>query len=92
VERIECRVTGRVQGVFYRDFARIFAGDIGVTGYATNLPDGSVRVVAEGERKKLVRFIAILQKGSPHSRVANVEAKWSSGTGEFSSFFNRDEI
>jgi len=45
-----CRVSGRVQGVFYRASTRAQAQVLGVTGYARNLPDGSVEVLACGER------------------------------------------
>ena len=84
--RIECRITGRVQGVLFRDFAYFNAKELGLTGNVRNMPDGSVLAISEGEEEKLKKFIALLQKGSPHSYVDGVETKWSEATGEFGSY------
>ncbi len=48
MKRITANVSGRVQGVGYRYFVTDRAREIGVTGYAKNLADGSVEIVAEG--------------------------------------------
>lgn len=50
-----CRfiASGRVQGVGFRDFVSRIGGSIGLTGYAKNLPDGTVEIVAEGEEAKI---------------------------------------
>ena len=69
------RVTGRVQGVFFRASARTAAHDLGLGGYAKNLPDGSVEVLACGSREALVKFRAWLQQGSPLTAVACVESE-----------------
>ncbi|KAF5091388.1 Acylphosphatase [anaerobic digester metagenome] len=55
-KRFTILVTGRVQRVGYRGFARLIANRHGIFGYAENLPDGSVRIVAEGEEDGLARF------------------------------------
>ena len=55
------RVTGRVQGVGFRATARQFAGQLGLMGYAANLPDGSVEICAQGEREHLEKFPTRLQ-------------------------------
>jgi len=55
-KRFTILVTGRVQRVGYRGFARLIANRHGILGYAENLPDGSVRIVAEGEEDRLARF------------------------------------
>src|SRR3989344_224255 len=54
-ERIETIVSGRVQVVMYRDFATRKARGLGLVGEVKNLPDGTVRVVAEGARTPYVR-------------------------------------
>ena len=66
-------VSGRVQGVFYRATCVRQAQSLGLTGYARNLADGRVEVVACGEPAAVTQFIAWLWEGSPASKVAAVE-------------------
>jgi acylphosphatase len=66
-------VTGRVQGVFYRASCGRKAESLGVTGYARNLADGSVEVLACGEAAAVAQLIAWLWEGSPASKVTGVE-------------------
>jgi acylphosphatase len=65
-------VSGRVQGVFYRATCRAKAESLGLTGYARNLVDGRVEVVACGEEAKVNGFVTWLWEGSPASRVTDV--------------------
>lgn len=65
-------VSGRVQGVGYRNFARHYARKIGLAGYAANLADGSVEVEAEGTDAALRQFEVMLRRGPPLARVATV--------------------
>lgn len=67
-----CVVSGRVQGVFFRAFARERAQQLGVTGYARNLPDGSVEVLACGEPEAVAQLREWLREGSPEARVTSV--------------------
>ena len=57
VVRREVLFHGRVQGVGFRYTARHIAARHKVTGYVQNLPDGRVRLVAEGDREELDRFV-----------------------------------
>jgi acylphosphatase len=66
-------VSGRVQGVFYRASCVRKAQSLGVTGYARNLHDGRVEVLACGEPAQVEQFIAWLWEGSPASRDASVD-------------------
>lgn len=68
------RVTGRVQGVFFRDSTRSVARQLGLTGYAKNLPDGSVEVLACGQPQPLDRLAEWLGTGPPMAAVDGVEA------------------
>jgi acylphosphatase len=70
--RFVIRVTGRVQGVFYRASARAEAERLGLRGFVRNEPDGSVYAEAEGEREALARFAAWCRRGPPHARVESV--------------------
>jgi acylphosphatase len=66
-------VSGRVQGVFYRATCVREAESLGLRGYARNLPDGRVEVLACGEPALVEQFVAWLWKGSPASKVTGVE-------------------
>jgi acylphosphatase len=80
-------VTGRVQGVNFRDFTRRQAGSLGLTGYAQNLPGGrSVEVMAEGERARLEQLLEILKTGPPRATVESVSVSWGEPGGEFTDF------
>jgi acylphosphatase len=69
----KCLVAGRVQGVFYRGSAAQRARELGVRGYARNLPDGRVEVLACGESDAVQTFIEWLWIGSSASKVSAVE-------------------
>ena len=84
--RMEAVVTGYVQGVSFRYYAREEARRLGLTGWVANSPDGSVRVVVEGSQKKLGEFSNFLLAGSPQAHVDHVQADWLDATGEFSGF------
>jgi acylphosphatase len=65
-------VSGRVQGVFYRATCVRKAGELGLSGFARNLADGRVEVLACGEERAVNDFIAWLWEGSPASKVTDV--------------------
>ncbi len=67
-----CFVSGRVQGVFYRASTRERALELRVGGYARNLPDGRVEVLAVGEAESVTELIQWLWKGPPTARVSQV--------------------
>jgi acylphosphatase len=89
IQEIECAITGRVQMVMYRDFAARTAHKLGLRGTVENVPDGSVRVVAQGEKEVLAAFIQKLWRGSPFSKVKNVEVQWRDPRGEYKGFVIR---
>lgn len=68
------RVTGRVQGVFFRDSTREKARRLELAGYANNMPDGSVEVLACGSETSLDELATWLESGPPMAKVAAVEA------------------
>jgi acylphosphatase len=79
-------VCGRVQGVSYRYFVQRRAEAIGLTGYTKNLRDGSVEVVAEGEREQLEQLIVRLKVGPRDARVDQVDVNWSDYSGKYDGF------
>jgi len=84
--RLRAAVSGRVQGVGYRFFAVDEAAERNLVGYARNLPDGTVEVVAEGDRTALEHFLAALERGPRSARVTRVEPIWETPRGEFVEF------
>ncbi|MEM3154296.1 MAG: acylphosphatase [Candidatus Woesearchaeota archaeon] len=80
-------VRGKVQGVFFRDYAKKEADKLGITGWARNTDDGGVEIIAEGDKMLLRRFIMLCKKGSPLSKVATVNHNWEEYTGKFNDFY-----
>lgn len=68
-----CRVEGLVQGVFYRASTQEQANKYNLTGYAKNLPDGSVEVIACGEATAVAALCDWLWQGPLHASVVRVE-------------------
>ena len=69
----KCLVAGRVQGVFYRATVARRAQELAVRGYARNLPDGRVEVLAYGEEESVRTFVSWLWTGSSASKVTSVD-------------------
>ena len=67
------KITGRVQGVYYRKNICDNAMNAKFSGYVKNLFDGSVEAAVSCEESRLDDFIDILKKGSSNSRVDNIE-------------------
>lgn len=86
MKRLRIKVTGDVQGVFYRFSAKIVADNSGIFGYAQNEPDGSVSIIAEGEAQALQEFVAWAKEGSPMAEVDSVEVSEEEYKGEFKDF------
>jgi acylphosphatase len=80
-ERLDAVIRGRVQGVGFRWFVTREAQHLGLTGWVANEADGSVLVVAEGERADLDRLGEQLSVGPPGARVDDVSLRWAPATG-----------
>ena len=79
-------VYGLVQGVNYRYFAQRHAESIGLNGYVQNLDDGSVEVLAEGDKGKLEQLIAKLKAGPRAAHVERVDVEWGEYSGKYRQF------
>lgn len=75
VVRKRVTVSGRVQGVFFRDSTRERAAAHGVAGWARNMPDGTVEAVLEGEAEAVERVLRFLRSGPSHADVDDVEVR-----------------
>ncbi|HUC89756.1 MAG TPA: acylphosphatase [Patescibacteria group bacterium] len=72
IERYKIIVTGKVQGVWFRDSARKMALQLGLTGFARNEPDGSVYIEAEGSSQALLLFLDWCRQGPREAKVSNI--------------------
>lgn len=84
--RLTARVTGRVQGVAFRWSARDTAQRLGLTGWVRNRVDGSVELVAEGNRPQLEQLLDWCHRGPSMASVEEVDARWEPSRNEFSAF------
>jgi acylphosphatase len=72
---LHVRVTGHVQGVFFRAWAAEQARALGVVGWVRNASDGSVEGHLEGEKSAVQQLIDLLHQGPPSARVAAVDVE-----------------
>lgn len=79
-------VSGRVQGVFFRDHTQGWASSLGLKGWVRNLTDGCVEAVIEGEKNDIETLIGKMRQGPPMALVQDVEIYWSEFLGEFADF------
>ena len=86
MKAFKATVSGKVQGVWFRDSTRQEAIKLKVTGWVKNIPSGTVYLEAEGEENNLKSLEKWLHIGSPHSRVDRVDLQWIVPTKIYSTF------
>ena len=93
--RLVAWVEGRVQGVGFRWWVRSRALELGLVGYAENLADGRVKVVAEGASGPCQDLLALLEGTASWDgmrrpgRVTRVAYRWADAAGDMSGFTER---
>jgi acylphosphatase len=75
--RLEARVRGRVQGVFFRESTRQRAQELGLAGWVRNAADGSVECLFIGPRDACERALDFVRVGPPAASVTDVDVKWT---------------
>lgn len=80
--RYRVRVTGRVQGVWYRETCRRRAVAVDVAGWVRNNADGTVEAVIEGEPPSLVQLLAWMRSGPRRAVVTDVDVREEPPQGE----------
>ena len=84
--RAQVRVTGRVQGVWFRQSTKNTAEQHGVKGWCRNNPDSSVEAVFEGNEAAVKAVLDWCKKGPVMARVDNLQVDWQTPSGEFDRF------
>jgi acylphosphatase len=82
---LHVRITGRVQGVFFRAWAAEQARALGVSGWVRNAADGGVEGHLEGDKTAVQQLINLLQQGPPSAQVSKVDVEVAEpeGAGRF---------
>lgn len=78
-------VSGRVQGVFFRAWAKQEAEALAIRGWVRNRPDGHVEAHVEGEQEAVDRMIDMLRRGPPAAEVENLRS-WDADVCDFENF------
>jgi len=84
--RLRAVVHGLVQGVGFRYYVLSRARLLGVTGYVRNASDGTVEVVAEGERELLEQLLEAIERGPIGASVHSVDQQWLTPRGQYYRF------
>jgi acylphosphatase len=82
VKRARVRVTGLVQGVYFRAETRDRARSLGIAGWVSNAPDGAVQAVFEGQDDRVDAMVAWCGRGPAGARVDSVSVEWEQPAGE----------
>ena len=78
---VHVRISGRVQGVFYRAFTRDRAIALGIKGWVRNVPGGGVEAFLEGERKQVGELLKAMKSGPTGAIVLGMELSELEGKG-----------
>ena len=83
---LKAKVSGKVQGVWFRKYTLHSARDLAIVGMVKNLVDGTVLVNASGKDENLREFKRLLKTGSPNSRVDKIDYSWEDSSIKYSTF------
>ncbi len=85
-KQIHVKISGKVQGVFFRAETCEEGRKLGLTGWVRNMEDGGVEAVAQGEEDRLQHFITWCWDGPDGAHVENVDTEWRDQLDDFSDF------
>jgi acylphosphatase len=86
-KRINLKIHGRVQGVFFRDSVQKKARELNLAGWVRNEPDRTVSVAAKGREENLKELIAWCHAGgSKFAKVEKIDIDWQESIGQFKEF------
>jgi acylphosphatase len=84
--RAHLLISGKVQGVYFRQSTLLEAQNLGVKGWIRNLMDGRVEAVFEGEEHEVKMLVNYCRQGPPAAKVNNLDVSYGPFKGEFSNF------
>lgn len=85
-------VSGRVQGVFYREKTKKKSEKLGVTGWVKNLSDGRVEAIFEGDKDMVEDMVNWARKGPIWAKIEALDIVWEDFTGQFNNFEIRYDL
>lgn len=85
-KRLDLKIYGKVQGVFYRIKTKETAKELNLFGFVKNNDDGTVSITAEGDEDNLIKLIDWCRKGTSFAKVNEINLNWRQYTGEFKNF------
>jgi acylphosphatase len=85
-EHAHVRISGQVQGVFFRDSTRQKAEQLNLAGWVKNLPDGRVEAVFEGPSEKVREMVSWCAEGPQHASVEYVDTDFENAGGHLEGF------
>lgn len=91
MRHVNIKISGRVQGVFFRASTKERADALGLSGFVRNEPDGGVYVEAEGSEAAVEKLVVWCHSGPPKARVETVETNEGNATG-FNGFEVRRKV
>lgn len=86
MKHLSIKISGKVQGVFFRVSTKEFVDKIGITGWVKNESNGTVSIQAEGNVESLEQLLLWCQKGSNGAKIENVEHKWDNELKRYRNF------
>ena len=86
LKRAHVRVSGQVQGVFFRDSTRQKAEELGLAGWVRNVPDGQVEALFEGPSEKVEEMVRWCEEGPQRASVDNVDTDFENAEGDLEGF------
>jgi acylphosphatase len=86
LKRAHVRVSGQVQGVFFRDSTRQKAEELGLAGWVRNVPGGQVEALFEGPSEEVEEMVRWCEEGPQHASVENVDTDFENAEGDLEGF------
>lgn len=86
MKQLTLKLYGNVQGVGFRQWLTSNAQSLGLAGFAKNEADGSVSVVAQGDKKGLEKFMKMCYDGPNFAQITHVTPQWQEVEENFRSF------
>jgi len=86
MKQLQLKLYGNIQGVGFRYWVKTQARALGITGFVRNEPDGTVKVLVQGDTQALEKFLKVCYDGPNFAQVTHVTPEWEEITERFTSF------